>query len=329
MIHLHFSAEDLGRIRFAFSPVWETVTSLRTLATSPTAGLHAAWVRRVGPHLEGIDMELLGTLVRPAGYIPDFLHPTLGDRSPTFDDGASQVSATDPQLVADELSHLAEHPVAQRGEGRERRVQILRELIRSPEEAVTRIVAELDRYWNVAIRPFWGRIEALLQDDLGYRMDQLASGGVQQLFATLHPSLTFDGDTLKVVKYYDGHAELRHRGLLLIPCVFAWPDVIVRTADPQPAVTYAPRGVGRLWESDPRTRVSPLVDVLGRSRATILAQLDLPMSTTQLAAQLARSAPTVSAHLKSLQEAGIVFSRRDGKTVLYSRTRLGDSLVTG
>ncbi|WP_205740330.1 DUF5937 family protein [Haloactinopolyspora alba] len=274
-------------------------------------------------------MQLLTTVVRPVGYIPDFLHPTLGDRSPSFDDGAAEVSAADPQVVAAELSHLAEHPLAQRGEGRARRVRMLRELSRSPEDALTRIVTELERYWNVAIRPFWPRIEALLQADLSYRMDQLASGGVQQLFATLHPSLTFNEDTLEIVKYYDGYAELRRRGLLLIPCVFAWPDVIVRTADPQPAVTYAPRGVGLLWEAEPSTHKSPLGDVLGRSRAAILAQLDLPMSTTQLAAQFDRSAPTINTHLKSLQAVGIVSARRDGQTVLYSRTELGDSLLAG
>ncbi|HEX5294859.1 MAG TPA: helix-turn-helix domain-containing protein [Streptosporangiaceae bacterium] len=51
------------------------------------------------------------------------------------------------------------------------------------------------------------------------------------------------------------------------------------------------------------------------------------MSTTEVAAALALSAPTLSAHLHALQRAGIVSSRRDGRAVLYARTPLGDQLL--
>jgi DNA-binding transcriptional ArsR family regulator len=80
----------------------------------------------------------------------------------------------------------------------------------------------------------------------------------------------------------------RGRGLLLVPCAFAWPDVIVRTADPQPTVTYSPHGLG-----------------------------------------LDATAPTLSVHLKALRAAGIVTARRDGRSVLYHRTDLGDHLIRG
>ncbi|WP_369206886.1 winged helix-turn-helix domain-containing protein [Streptomyces sp. PU-14G] len=53
------------------------------------------------------------------------------------------------------------------------------------------------------------------------------------------------------------------------------------------------------------------------------------MSTTQLATQLALTAPTLNAHLKALQAATILTTRRNGRSVLYQRTRLGDQLVRG
>ena len=53
------------------------------------------------------------------------------------------------------------------------------------------------------------------------------------------------------------------------------------------------------------------------------------MSTTQLIDQLNLSAPTLNVHLKTLQAAGILASRRDGRHVLYSRTPLGDALAAG
>jgi DNA-binding transcriptional ArsR family regulator len=328
VIRLRFSVEDLGQVRFAISPLWEAVTSLRTLTAGSPTGLHAPWLAQVRRRLDDHDdLNLLTTVVRPAGYLPDFLHPIPPRRAASFDTSLRSLAATDPRLVATELAHLAQHPIAMRGPGRVHRRAVLDDLIADPRSGLARIVAALDGHWRVSIAPHWPRMRALLHADIAHRLQELAAGGVRQLFRTLQPAVSFTRDTLSVVNYYDATADLRRRGLLLIPCVFAWPDVIVRTADPQPAVTYSPRGLGRLWESHPGTSDSALAGVLGDSRAAILAQLDLPMSTTHLAGQLGLAAPTVNAHLKALSRAGIVASHRDGHNVLYRRTALGDQLI--
>jgi DNA-binding transcriptional ArsR family regulator len=329
MIELQFSTEDFTRIRFAFCPVRETVLSVRALSTASPNGLHGPWLQQVRPQLADLDMRLLTALVRPTGYLPDFLFPAPARRQSTFESGLDRVAATAAPAVAGQLSHLVEHRVAQRGPGKQGRVDLLHELIDAPQAGLARIVIELKRYWHVAVAPYWPRVRALLEADLAHRLEELASGGVRQLFQTLHPLVSFHRDTLRVTKYYAGRAHLRQRGLLLIPCVFAWPDVIVGTADPDPTVTYAPRGLGRLWDTPATPRCSPLADLLGRSRAAIVAQLDLPMSTTQLARHLNLTAPTLNVHLKTLQAAGIVSARRDGRMVLYRRTHLGDLLLVG
>jgi DNA-binding transcriptional ArsR family regulator len=274
-----------------------------------------------------VDIPLLTSLVRPTGYVPDFLVPTPTGRTTTIEAALDQVAGTAIDVVAGELAHLAEHRVAQQGPGRARRAALMRDLLADPERALTRIVSELERYWLAAVAPHWPRVQALLRADLAHRLDELATGGVARLFHTLHPSVAMRGDLLTIVKYYEGRAQLRGRGLLLVPCAFVWPDVLVSTADPLPSLTYSPRGLGRLWESAPAVHESPLAAVMGRTRATILALLELPMSTTQLAAQLELTAPTLNAHLKSLASAGILSARRDGRMVLYQRTPLGDQLV--
>jgi DNA-binding transcriptional ArsR family regulator len=320
VIELDLSPADLSRIRFAFSPVWETVTSLRTLAGSAANGLHGPWLRDVRPRLAALDLEVLTSLVPASGYIPDFLTPAPTRRSSSFESGLRDVAATPVAQVAAELeiSYAADPSPA------------LKALLASPAEGLRTIVADLARYWEVAVEPYWSRVRALLQADLAYRMEELASGGVDQLFRTLHPLVGLKHDTLLITKAYCGQTALNGRGLLLVPCVFAWPDVLVVTAPPhQPTVTYSPRGIGRLWETTPATSESPLADLLGRSRAAIVAQLDLPMTTTQLACQLNLTAPTLSVHLKTLHASGVVSSRRDGRTVLYRRTELGDHLLTG
>jgi DNA-binding transcriptional ArsR family regulator len=331
VIHLRFSLEDLGLVRFAFCPAWEAVISVRTLATASPTGLYGPWLREVRPTLVSVpDLELLQTLVRPTGYLPDFLHPTPTRQVMSFEAGLAIMTAADPGIVAAELTHLAQHRIAQQGPGKGRRQALLAELAADPGSALDRIATALRGYWRIAIAPHWPRMRAVLDADLAFRLGELATGGVRGLFRTLHPAVSFERDTLRVVKYYEGSAELGNRGLLLVPCVFAWPDVIVRTADPQPTVSYTPRGVGRLWESRAsEPGQSPLAGVLGGTRAAILVQLDLPMSTTHLASQLELAAPTVNVHLKALRQAGIVCSRRDGRSVVYERTQLGDLLLSG
>jgi DNA-binding transcriptional ArsR family regulator len=320
VIELDLSPADLSRIRFAFSPVWETVMSLRALTGSAANGLHGPWLRDVRPRLSGVSLEVLSALVPASGYIPDFLTPAPPRRSSSFEACLRDVAATPLKQVTVDLEMLyVTHPSPP-----------LKALIASPVEGLRTIVADLERYWSAAIEPYWSRIRALLQADLAYRMEELASGGVDQLFRTLHPLVGLKHDTLLITKAYCGQTALGGRGLLLVPCVFAWPDVLVVTAPPhQPTVSYSPRGIGRLWETTPATSESPLADLLGRSRAAIVAQLDLPMTTTQLACQLNLTAPTLSVHLKTLHAAGVVSSRRDGRTVLYRRTELGDQLLTG
>lgn len=99
---------------------------------------------------------------------------------------------------------------------------------------------------------------------------------------------------------------------------------------PQPGLTFAPGALGRFWETAPAARAIARW-LWSWAWAAILAVLDLPMSTAQRAHQLQSSAPTLNVHLKMkmLQAAGIVTGRRERRTVVHSRTALGDALLVG
>jgi hypothetical protein len=95
-----------------------------------------------------------------------------------------------------------------------------------------------------------------------------------RMMSNLHPSVTFAEQTLRIVKYYEGHADCGGRGLLLVPCAFAWPDVLVRTTRPEPpSISYSPRGFGRVWEKS---------SSLGRQRAAEARSTDIRPTTTPL-----------------------------------------------
>jgi len=330
VIEVEFTPADYRLVRFAFSAVGEAVKSLRVLSAGCRSGLHGRWLAWLATtHLaDNVDLVLLTSVVRPQGYLPDFLGPLPPGRHIGFDEGLAQVAATPAEVVRDELGHLAGHGLAQQGAGRDQRAALMKHLLADPDRALDLIVVELERYWRLAVEPHWPRIHALLQADLAYRLEELATGGAERLFQTLHPSVAFRDDLLTVVKYYQGRVQLRGRGLMLVPSAFAWPDVLLSTADPQPSLTYGSRGVGTLWETGARPGTeAPLAAVVGSTRANILALLEVPMSTTQLAAQLGATPPTVNVHLKTLERASIVTSRRDGRIVYYRRTPLGDQLL--
>ena len=320
VITIKLSTDDVSRIRFAFSPIWETVTSVRALSNNTVSSVHGPWLRKVRPIAAGDDLTLLRALIPPVGYIPDFITPAPPRRSTSFESGLAAIAATPPELVVSEITKLQEenpHP-------------LLPELIAKPAHAVTRINEALQSFWQRTLEPDWRRMRALLQEDLAFRLDELASGGLDRLFRNLHPSVRFTGDQVEIERpfYCCNGVPLHGQGLLLVPCVFTWPASLGVTAAPHvPTITYPPRGLGRLWESGKDTTDSPLADLVGRTRAAIVGHLDLPMSTTHLAHQLDVSAPTLSVHLSILRAAGVVDSRRDGRTVLYHRTSLGNHLL--
>jgi DNA-binding transcriptional ArsR family regulator len=128
-----------------------------------------------------------------------------------------------------------------------------------------------------------------------------------------------------------GHDTIFHldgNGLLLLPSAFAAsrPFVIDR-APWQPTISYPARGIATLWDEG-TLAPDALVRLLGTSRGGMLADLDAPRSTTELARRLSLSPATASHHLGALRDAGLVTARREGRSVLYARTELGDALAT-
>jgi DNA-binding transcriptional ArsR family regulator len=67
--------------------------------------------------------------------------------------------------------------------------------------------------------------------------------------------------------------------------------------------------------------------LLGPARAQVLMLLDTPLSTTQLTALTGQGLGSVGRHLKVLLDARLVQRRRSGRSVLYSRTDPGDTLI--
>ncbi|MFE7181452.1 ArsR/SmtB family transcription factor [Streptomyces erythrochromogenes] len=329
---LAFSVGDLARMRFAVSPMWEVGPSMRLLRSGHEHPVHRAWTAQVRPRLAaaGLDRGRLAELVPPTGYVPDFLNPAPAGPSPAFGEELAAIRATPAGRVRGELDRLRDE---QGGLG-----PGLSGLYDDVPRLLERVVAEIEAYWEVALAPYWVRIRAVLDADVFHRARQVAEHGAGRLLGELHSSVSWDDSALRLAHR---RAPLSRQGagtgLLLIPSVFTGPVPFTRLAPPDPPqLAYPARGIGALWEPRPVVRGGgpgpggggALAAVLGRSRSLLLAELDSPATTTELARRTGLSAAGVSQCLTALRGAGLVSAHRAGRCVLYARTSVAEALLT-
>ncbi|MGN9836789.1 DUF5937 family protein [Nonomuraea sp. H19] len=317
-IDLTFTAHDIANTRFAISPLGEVVASVRVVKNPSAHPLLRSWADQVRRRLQDVDWRLLSDLV-PV--------PTISIAGFTCTPPATSMPDLDLELAtmrgaADRVrSDLDEIPGP-----RTKRVQAL---YADPEQGLERLAEEVANYWAAAMAPYWSRIRSLLEGEILYRARLLAEGGAQRMLADLDDAVSWQDGTLRLRhRYVSGARSLRGLGLLLVPCVFASPRVFSVTTPPyQPTVRYPPRGIATLWERRELDPPEALAAVLGRTRARLLAELDQPASTRDLAQRAGLSEPGVNQHLTALRKAGLCSAHRTGRYVLYARTAIAEALL--
>jgi DNA-binding transcriptional ArsR family regulator len=321
MIEMVLAHVDLARVRFAYSPVRELVASLLVLQDPDRQAVHSRWLSSTRRQLDGLQLELLTALAPVGRYLPSFLMPPPIGPWGVLAEELAAVAATPSAVVRAELDIVRDgRPLP----------GVLRPLYEDPTGQLPAVVAAMRRYWEATVEPVWPRLRTVCMADLVYRMEQYADGGLTRVLADLHPRVALERDRLHVDKpHHCSHRfDLTGTGIVLLPCAFIWPTVIVECcAVDQPTVTYPTRGVAQLWQEPSEEHTDPLSALVGRTRAALLATLGLPMTTTQLAAQLGLSPPAVSQHLKVLRDTGLVSARRRGRMVLYQRTSAATTLL--
>jgi len=321
MIEFHLSVDALGKTRFAYSPLAEVASSLRLLGEGRHAYVMMPWLRDVRGPLQRLDFDLLQTLAPPGRWAPEFLFAWSYNPAITIEQQLDAMSRLPGGQIRDDL----------RGTWKDGAVPPNLEELLDDEEALPGRVSDLIfDYWQVAIAPYWQRIRSVLDDDVAYRGAKAFTDGIFSMFTDLHADITLVDRVLKIDKPHHRDASYQGTQITLLPSVFIWPNLIIGHEAPDEfSLTYAARGVGRVWEGLPST-ANPLGDLdslIGRTRAAILGRLDVPMTTTQLARDLHQSPSTVSEHLTVLRGNGLLISWRAGRSVLYRRTPLASSLM--
>jgi DNA-binding transcriptional ArsR family regulator len=330
MITIHLSTEDLTKVRLAPSPLWETVTSFGVLLHHEQDPVHAAWAARARRVLPGTDLSALVAAMCVAGRCPDFLTPPPDASVATFGEELERLRATPAEVVHEEVEAFVRQEKQQFGSLAPEKARLLEIYLSDPEGSLERLVGELRRYHDLALAPYWPRIQEHLEGDTIRRGQALALGGVEALLSGLHPKASYGGGVLELDKAYEAIIEPAGRGITLVPCVFAWPrvEVLVQPGY-QPTLAYGPRGVANLWSSSSLAPNGVAIEAaLGARRASILkGLLPVPATTTELAHQLRLSPATISAHLSRLKAAQLVEPHRNGKRVYYRLSGAGESLL--
>jgi DNA-binding transcriptional ArsR family regulator len=324
---LEFSAADLAQTRFAVSPMWQVATSFRALAAAPGA-VHPVlrpWAQQVRPRAAaaGLDRGWLAALIPAVNYLPDFLNPAPTEPFPDLAVELAAIRATPADRVRHELAMFAELSDGDLGRGR------LRTLREAPEAALAQIADELAAYWDLALAPYWARIRSVLEADMFHRARQVAEHGAGHLFSDLHATVRWGDDVLRLVHRQCAMSRgTAGAGLILVPSAFCLTSILTWMAPPDPPqLCYPARGAGTVWERREFPHTDAVAAVIGRSRTLLLAELEAPASTTELAARTGMSPSGVSQHLSALRGAGMVSAHRAGHSVLYARTAVAESLL--
>lgn len=323
MIKIHLSAEDLSEFRFAFSPMWETISSLRVLRDPSRYAFHLPWISEHRDVLARLDLAPLLALTRPIqtdGYVPDFLTPPPEGPYPDFETELERVRSVDHEQLSWE--------VAEAFSDREM-LDEARELLEKPEEALGRLVDALRSYWRSTLEENWPRIRGLLEGDVMYRARAMALGGPEAFFEEMPPGVRYADGLLEIERRWEFETQLEGRGLVLLPLAFATPRVFVTVGGPyQPTFCYPPRGVATLWEKGTGPGEEAALDaLLGGRRVAILRALEVPLSTSDLAERVGVTAAAVSQQLALLRDAGLIDAQRSGSRVYSSLTNRGAELL--
>lgn len=313
--------DSLTAVRFAISPAWEAQAALQSLTDERGATYHQPWLTRVQTAAAGLDLAPLLAALPRRGYVPDFLAPPPPTSRPSWAKQLAQMRATTPEQVARELDRCLQ-TVPDRW-----RHRLLTGFLTDPQRARDDLADRLTDAWATLIAPYWIRIRALLERDIGRRSWALARHGLRRTLDQLHAKTRWTAHGLQLADGRDDTVEVDRRGLLLMPSAYLWPHVATIIEPPWlPTIVYPAAGIADLWNA-PASPPDALGQLVGHSRAHILACLDQPLSTTALAAITGLSPAGVSAHLLTLRDAGLLSTTRYGHEVRYHRTELGSALL--
>jgi DNA-binding transcriptional ArsR family regulator len=325
VLTISFTPEDLGRVRVRREPNYTfevTLAAAQLRNQNQPAGI-TEWRRRIRPGLvaDGHRFPWVKELTR-RGIIPEFLDPAvqIADRT----QAPSVIAGTPPGVVQAYLREYADHKAVPSTIASITDHQVLRQ-----------VGEQVCGFYDLAVAPFAGRLDAAVEADLALRSRLLATTGTEGLLETLHPQVRWRYPLLEVALpgFPDWRVDLNGRGLQLQPSVFVGAPSLFDVDDDvagTPTLVYPVYNLNQ-WLRPPSNPevATPLDALLGTTRSAVLAAVGTEggVTTTELARLLAVSPSTTSEHAAVLRASGLLTSHRRGRNVIHTLSPLGSALL--
>jgi DNA-binding transcriptional ArsR family regulator len=324
MLKVKLSTADLSGVRFAISPINQTVlyaawrpTRYASLVGAP-ADLSGVATR------DGAAALLLQLLATKVGDRPDFLTPPPG-QSGDLDAELAAVRATPPSLLADELKSYHFHP----------KMRDLLALADGSERIKNRVADGLHQVHRTVFGRDWDDAKAALRADIARRTAELGYCGLDHVLSRLHSRVSYSDGVLTLHSpRTDPDVIGAGKGLVLVPTIVPTRSIAIKINPHDPIVLIYPVDNGdRLAGTAPALLPieQRLARVVGHGRASVLLALSsaVQLSTSEIAKRSGIAVSSASEHATVLREAGLIDSHRERNKMLHSLTDIGSQLAQG
>ncbi|HEY9473843.1 MAG TPA: DUF5937 family protein [Mycobacteriales bacterium] len=315
MLRVHCTPEDLLHVSIAErpAPLAELALALAMLQRHDSHPTFGPWRRLTARALPPQARPLL-QLISPLGAGPTFLDPPAD----TLDEGIERVLSTPRSQARAELQRMC---------AIDRTVTPwVRHLADKDREAWRILEHAIHTAYGTVLDHAWTRIQAAFHADTNWRTKLLARQGLHAVLASLSPTVRWRGTTLEAESSRDIEITSHGRGLILSPTL-TYAGHLLAGPHPNGQIILIYPALTSLPQLEPGPRNDPIRALLGPTRAEALRLLIHDHTTTELARKLAITTAAASIQTRTLREAGLITSRRDGKAVIHRCTRLGVDLL--
>ncbi|MER5602967.1 winged helix-turn-helix domain-containing protein [Streptomyces sp. NPDC002265] len=322
---IHFTVQDLARTRVAEGPMplHELELAARALQSRSRPARLDAWRHHARAQLSA-QARMALALMPAVGHSPGFLSPA---QAGSVEELVEHVRSTPRERVRTHLREAAE---------RRSSLPAWTHRLADDTALLAELCTGLRHLYACLLAPYWGQFTEHLASDRTVRLQQLLTGGVEQLLTRANPQwMRWKPPVLEIrmASGADRDLYLEGEGFLLIPSMFCTRAVV--TDGPPVSVSYPigpdqpPSQLTALAPEAGRTRTSGVSMLLGRTRTAVLTTIaeHQGCSTKELAAHAGIAPASASEHATILREAGLIRSLRHRNSVLHSLTSLGLMLL--
>ena len=319
MLRIDLGADGVARTRFAISPLRVANDLLYIFGDRPYL-LSSRWRARTRRVLESRGLELLAAVASPSthlqGYAADFISPQPAAYDNDLDEELHQVAITRSERLGYEMQIAFAGHAMEPATPDSAPPVVLRHAVQFGEHHLAELVAaQLEQFWKLALKPHWSRIRQSMEDDITARAAITARNGFDHMISGLTPGLAWRDGGLDIDHPVSVAGGVTATAMILTPSVFA--AGFMYSIDPADAPT--PRLPTLSYRAiRPQTRPVPSLDeLIGTTRARLLAALTTPHTTTELAEHLHLSRSTISYHLQILHRSGLLHRTHHNRTIHY------------